>query len=81
LNIPLKTEEDTEAAAKFFNNTIQNRNSAENDADYEHSQAGDYLTQQRRNSKNSVTTTKMIASKHSCKDLQGHNLLIIPFGR
>jgi hypothetical protein len=41
--------------------------SVETGTGYEHPQAGDYLTQQHKNSQNSSMTTEMTASKHSCK--------------
>jgi hypothetical protein len=110
LNVSLKTEEDIEAAVKFFNDKIQwadwNTTSEHTDilktydcpilceqkieekrrllevgTDYKHQRAKDYLTQQHTNSNNSSTTTKMIASKHSCKVLHQQNRVTIPCGR
>jgi hypothetical protein len=52
----------------------------QNGAYYEHPQTRDYLMQQHRNSKISMTT-KVAASKHSCKDLHQQNSLIIPSGK
>jgi hypothetical protein len=45
----------------------EKEDSVENDTDHEQQQARDYVMQQHRNSKNSSITTKMTASKHSCK--------------
>jgi hypothetical protein len=55
--------------------------SVEVGTDCEHQRAKDYLTQQHRNSRNSSITTKIIASKHSCKVLHQQNPLTIPCGR
>jgi hypothetical protein len=96
LNVSLKTEEDIEAAVKFFNDTIQwagwnampehtdtvkTYDSVEICISYEHQKAKDYLTQQHMNSSNSTIITKMIAFKHSCKVLHQQNPLTIPCGR
>jgi hypothetical protein len=53
----------------------ERRDAVENGADYEDQQARDYLMQQHRNSKISSITTKVTASKHSCKDLHQQNSL------
>jgi hypothetical protein len=51
------------------------KDSVEVGTDYEHQRAKEYLTQQHRNSNNSSITTKIIASKHSCKVLHQLNPL------
>jgi hypothetical protein len=48
---------------------------------YEHQRAQMYLPQQHRNSNNVSITTKMIASKYSCKVLHQWNPLTTPCGR
>jgi hypothetical protein len=108
LNVSLKTEEDVEAAVKFFSDAIQctgwnamsehtetlkachclilikqkieGTKKADSFETGEHPKAKDYLTQH-RSSKNSSITTKITASKHSCKVLHQQNPLTIPCGR
>jgi hypothetical protein len=69
----------TTAPYKLSTKLKEKQDSTEIGTDYEHQKAKDYLTRQYKNSKE-LSTTKMTASKHSCKVLHQYNPLFLVEG-